>query len=54
MLEHTPVTDMNEAPNAVPGDNSDVHIDLGYEKNFHNGLIVDDNDSLYIPIICVI
>ena len=32
------VTDMNETLNTVTGDNSDVVIDLGYEKNFHNRL----------------
>ena len=29
---------MNETPNIVPVDDSDADIDLGYEKNFHNGL----------------
>ena len=32
------VTGMNETLNTVTGDNSDVVIDLGYEKNFHNRL----------------
>ena len=32
------VTDMNETLNTVTGDNSDVVIDLGYEKNFHKRL----------------
>ena len=31
------VTDMNEKLNTVTGDNSEAVIDLGYEKNFHNG-----------------
>ena len=35
-----PVTDMNEALNIVIGDNSDAVIHLGYEKNFHNGLVI--------------
>ena len=45
-----PVTDLNEALNIVIGDNSDAVIDLGYEKNFHNGVSDYDNESLYIPI----
>ena len=32
----------------VSGDNSDADIDLGYEKQFHNGY---NNESLYIPIV---
>ena len=27
-------------PLIVTGDNSDAVIDLGYEKNFHNGLVI--------------
>ena len=45
------VIDMNETPNAVPGDNFDADIDSGYEKNFHNGLCDYDNESLYRPIV---
>ena len=45
------VTDMNETLNTVPGDNSDIDTDLGYEKNFHSGLSDYDNESLYIPIV---
>ena len=45
------VTDMNETLNIVTGDNSDAVIDLGYEKDFHNGLSDYDNESLYIRII---
>ena len=37
MCQHK-VTDMNETLNMVTGYNSDGVIDLGYEKNFHNGL----------------
>ena len=37
--------------NIVTGDDSDAVIDLGYEKNFHNGLSDYDNDILYIPIV---
>ena len=43
------VTDMSDALNIVTGDNSDAVIDLD-EKNFLNGLIDYDNESLYIPI----
>ena len=43
------VTDMSETLNIVTGDNSDAVIDLD-EKNFLNGLIDYDNESLYIPI----
>ena len=35
----------------VSGDNSDADIDLGYEKQFHNGLNGYNNESLYIPIV---
>ena len=45
------VTDMNETLNTVPDDNSDIDIDLGYEKNFHSGLSDYDNESLYIPVV---
>ena len=45
------VIGMNETLNSVPGDNSDADIDLGYEKNFHNGLSDYDNESLYLPIV---
>ena len=45
------VTDMNKTLNIVTGANSDVVIDLGYEKNFHYGLSDYDNESLYIPIV---
>ena len=45
------VTDMNETLNIVTGDNFDAVIDLGYEKDFHNGLSDYDNESLYIPIV---
>ena len=38
-------------PLIVTGDNSDAVIDLGYEKNFHNGVSDYDNESLYIPIV---
>ena len=41
---------MNETLNTVSGDNSDADIELGHEKNFHNGLNKHDNESLYIPI----
>ena len=44
-------TDMNETLNIVKGDNSDAIIDLGHEKNFHNGLSGYDNESLYIPSV---
>ena len=39
--------------NIVTGDDSDAVIDLGYEKNFHNGLSDYDNDILYIPIVLI-
>ena len=45
------VTDMNETLNIATGKNSDANIDLGYEKNFHNGLSDYDHESLHIPII---
>ena len=38
-------------PLIVTGDNSDAVIDLGYEKNFQNGITAYDNESLYIPIV---
>ena len=44
------VTDMSETLNIVTGDNSDAVIDLGLQKNLHNGLRDYDNESLYIPI----
>ena len=44
------VTDMNETLNIVTADNSDAVTDLGYEKNFHDGLSDYDNESLYISI----
>ena len=44
------VTDIKTL-NTVPGDNFNADIELGYEKNFHNGLSDYDNDSLYILII---
>ena len=44
------VTGMNET-HTLPGDNSDTDIDLGYEKNFHNGLSDYDNKSMYITIL---
>ena len=44
-------TDMNETLNPVPGDNSDADFDLGYEKNFQNGISDYDNESPYIPIV---
>ena len=37
--------------NIETGDNSDAVIDLGYEKNFHNGLSDYDNENLYIPTV---
>ena len=40
------VTDMNETRNTVPGDNSDVDINKGHEKNVHNELGDYDNKSL--------
>ena len=40
------VIDMNETLNIVTCDNSDAGIDLGYEKNFQNGLSDYDNESL--------
>ena len=40
------VTDMNETLNTVTGDNSDVDINKGHEKNVHNELRDCDNDSL--------
>ena len=45
---------MNETANTVLIDNSDADTDLGYEKNFHNGLSDYDNESLYLPIACTI
>ena len=45
------VTDVNKTLNIVTGDNSDAVIDLGYEKNFQNGITAYDNESLYIPIV---
>ena len=42
---------LNEILYFVTGDNSDAVIDLGYEKNFHNGVSDYDNESLYIPIV---
>ena len=44
-------TNIIEALNIVTGDTSNADIDLGYEKNFHNGLNDYDNESLYIPIV---
>ena len=44
------VTDMNETLNTVTDDNSDAVIDLGYEKNFLNGLSDYDNEGRYIHI----
>ena len=41
----------NEILYFVTGDNSDAVIDLGYEKNFQNGITAYDNESLYIPIV---
>ena len=31
---------MNETLNPVTSDSSDAVIDLGYEKNFHDGLVI--------------
>ena len=42
------VTDMNETLNIVRADNSDAVTDLGYEKNFHDGLSDYDNEPVYI------
>ena len=42
------VTDTNETLNT--DDNSDAVIDLGYEKNFLNGLSDYDNEGWYIHI----
>ena len=41
---------MNETLNTVTCGNSDAVIDLGNQKNFHNGLSNYDNESLYILI----
>ena len=40
------VTDMNETLNTVTGDNSDIDINKGHEKNVHNELRDCDNESL--------
>ena len=45
-----PVTDLNEALNIVTGDNSDAVIDLGYEKNFHNGLVITIMRACVYPL----
>ena len=42
---------MNEILSTVLGNNSDVDIHLGYEKNFYDELSGCDNESLYIPIV---
>ena len=44
------VTDMSET-HTLPGDNSDNDIDLGYEKDVHNGFSDYDDLSMYIPIV---
>ena len=44
--------DTNETLKTVPGNNSDTDIDLGYEKNFYNGLSHYDNESLLYTYSC--
>ena len=44
------VTDVNKTLNIVTGDNSDAVIDLGYEKNFHNGLVITIMRACVYPL----
>ena len=45
------ITDTNETPKTVPGDNFDADTDLEYDKYFYNAVSDEDNKNLHIPIL---